>query len=754
MKTRPKRGAGREVPIDVKVRVVEERLRGTPQEDVARAFGVSGAAVSKWLSQFRARGRAGLEPVKRGSKPTPKAGRTVQRERVVALKREHETWGTRRIRDVLERFEALGVSEQTVRRILHDEGLIETPKVAAAREHAPRRFERATPNQLWQSDIFTFRLRRAERLYVCVFMDDHSRFIVGYALAHHQKSALVMEAFERGVAAYGQPAEVLTDNGRQYTVWRGRTEFEEALTRMGIQHIRSRPQHPQTLGKVERFWKTLWDEFLGRTVFAHVVDAQHRLEHFISHYNFQRPHQALDGLVPADRFFKAAAHVRAEIERAVAANELRLALEQPPRKPFYVVGQLGDQRLSISAGEQGLQVHVGDTTQTIPLKEHTDEATTARHFTAAEATEPTDAALANEADGSGRGRAEPRDAGAVGAIGRETGVDGDRGERDLARLLLSARDQGDQRDAARDGTGRGWRFESGRDGIAPPDQGARGQAHARGTSTATRRAALARPAQADDRTCEDATRSAAEDLRDECLDDNILDVGWAERLALVDDDEGQVAAPVSFDGHGDLDAERYDEDRGNSDFDANAGWHERGPLMWERKLAGADALSDGRGEDANGQEPTSHVHTGPRATNRSGPAPALRRDHGSARTDADRQWSGGLDRDVAQSLPDDSPSCDRRDPRDADAQAGGPSGETSAGSGAGGGEHAPQSGAREPDGALGDDRATDGSRERDSFWQGALAAIARAIEEQDQEAERGPGITSEAMQGGDDDGDA
>src|SRR5262245_48513574 len=211
-------------------------------------------------------------------------------------------------------------------------------------------------------------------------MDDHSRFVVGHALAHHQKSALVMEAFERGIATYGQPTEVLTDNGRQYTVWRGKTEFEEALARMGIHHIRSRPQHPQTLGKVERFWKTLWDEFLGRTVFAHYVDAQHRLEHFLKHYNFQRPHQALDGLVPADRFFRAAEHVRAEIERQVNANALRLALEQPPRKPFYVVGQLGDQRLSIAAGESGLEVRVGENSQTIPLKEQSHEATTARRF--------------------------------------------------------------------------------------------------------------------------------------------------------------------------------------------------------------------------------------------------------------------------------------------------------------------------------------------------------------------------------------
>src|SRR5207237_4560857 len=103
-----------------------------------------------------------------------------------------------------------------------------------------RRFERAEPNQLWQSDIFTFLLRRHERLYLAAFMDDHSRFIVSYALAHHQRSTLVLEALQRGIASYGTPREVLTDQGRQYTAWRGETEFEEELRRNGIHHSKSR----------------------------------------------------------------------------------------------------------------------------------------------------------------------------------------------------------------------------------------------------------------------------------------------------------------------------------------------------------------------------------------------------------------------------------------------------------------------------------------------------------------------------------
>jgi len=734
-KKKGSRGGGREIAAAYKLLVVQERMKGTPEEDVASAFGVSKAAVTKWTALFRRHGPSAL------ASKRSKAGRTGLRplktgpvqEKVVELKREHETWGTRRIRDVLARFEAIGVSEQQVRAILHAEGLIDSPSPAKQREHGPRRFERATPNQLWQSDIFTFRLRRAERLYVCVFMDDHSRFIVGHSLAHHQKSALVMEAFERGVAAYGAPTEVLTDNGRQYTVWRGKTEFEEHLARLGVQHIRSRPQHPQTLGKVERFWKTLWDEFLGRTVFAHVVDAQRRLEHFISHYNFQRPHQALDGLVPADRFFKAAAHVRAEIERAVAQNELRLALEQPPRKPFYVVGQLGDQHLSIAAGSTGLEVHVGGKTETIPLKEDNDGPSTARQF-ATQAQEPSDPEMARDNEvGYRRGGPQSGAAGAFGALRRETGDDGDRGRRDLSRLLLPARDQGAQRDAACAGAGVGWRREPGRDGTAPADQAARGEADPGGGRAATSRADAVRAEEADRRrTCEDAAWTSAED-------DNALDAGWAQKLALVDDDEDAVDEEVVHDA--------LDEAAGFVAFDPDAGWRQRGPERWERKLAGADAASDNVADD---QEQTTDVHAGTGAPDGSGSAPTFRGDRRGADPAADGNGGGELAGPLAQSLSDDLSSCADLDDRGDDTQAGGAPGEAGAGGGAGGGERALAAGERGAADEDGGDRARDDGGRFDRFWEDAFAAISAEITREEDE-QRGPRTGTGSDGSGDDD---
>jgi transposase InsO family protein len=268
--------------------VVDEVRAGTPPEDVARAFGVSVPTALRWTTVFEQGGDPALQPKPRAKRlPQPAPAPIV--EAVVTERTKHPHHGTRRIQHVLARFEALGVSEHLVRRILHEEGLL----AAAAPIHerpapVPTRFERAQPNQMWQSDIFSLLLRRHARNYLTGFHDDCSRFVVSHAIAHQQRGDLVLEALDRGIAAFGPPDEILTDQGRQYTAWRGETVFEQELRRLGIRHIMSRPHHPQTLGKIERFWKTLWDEFLSRTVFADYGDCERRLALFVHAYNFER----------------------------------------------------------------------------------------------------------------------------------------------------------------------------------------------------------------------------------------------------------------------------------------------------------------------------------------------------------------------------------------------------------------------------------------------------------------------------------
>ena len=123
-------------------------------------------------------------------------------------------------------------------------------------------------------------------------------------------TALVIEVLEAGIANYGPPEEILTDNGPQYVTWRGKSQFTKQLEKRGIRQIVARPRRPQTLGKIERFWGTLWRELIEAAVFVDLADARERIGHFLDYYNFQRTHTGIDGLVPADRFFDAADQVR------------------------------------------------------------------------------------------------------------------------------------------------------------------------------------------------------------------------------------------------------------------------------------------------------------------------------------------------------------------------------------------------------------------------------------------------------------
>jgi transposase InsO family protein len=143
--------------------------------------------------------------------------------------------------------------------------------------------------------------RQNRRVYLVAFLDDHSRFLVGYGLHASQSAALVLEVFRAALDSYGAPQEVLTDNGSQYVTWRGKSAFSRELEKRGVRQVVASPRHPQTLGKIERFWGTLWRECAEAAIFLDLGDAQRRIGLFIDHSNFQRPHQGIGGLVPADR---------------------------------------------------------------------------------------------------------------------------------------------------------------------------------------------------------------------------------------------------------------------------------------------------------------------------------------------------------------------------------------------------------------------------------------------------------------------
>jgi transposase InsO family protein len=320
---------------------------GLTARDFGALVGITRQSLFEWKKRFDRHGPVGLSDQQRGAPTGSRLTEPTQRA-ILMLKQAHPEWGCERIREVLLRGEGFSASAGAIAHLLRENGYELEDVATTPHEPAVQHFERARPNQLWQTDLFTFLLKRENRrVYLVVYLDDHSRFIVGYGVWASAGGALVREVLEAAIANFGAPEEVLTDNGPQYVTWRGTSAFAKLLERRGIRHLVARPRRPQTLGKTERFWGSLWRECVEAAVFSGLDDARRRVGHFIDHYNFQRPHQGIAGLVPADRYFAAAPQVRETLQARVAANAQDLAVQGTPRKSFYLTGRVGDTDLAL-----------------------------------------------------------------------------------------------------------------------------------------------------------------------------------------------------------------------------------------------------------------------------------------------------------------------------------------------------------------------------------------------------------------------
>jgi transposase InsO family protein len=331
-----------------------------PAGDFAAMVGLSKHTLYAWKKKFEAGGPGALMDKPKGGPRGSRLSDLTQRT-ILMLKQSNPGWGCQRISDMLLRGPALPASPSAVAKVLHEAGYAMEEVSTHAHPQRDTRFERAKPNSLWQTDLFTFILKRQNRrVYLVAFMDDHSRFIVGYGLHASQSSALVIEVLRASLAGYGAPEEILTDNGSQYVTWRGKSAFTRELEKRGVKQIVATPRRPQTLGKIERFWGSLWRECVESAVFIDLGDARQRIGHFIDHYNFSRPHQGIEGLAPADRFFGAASEVKKTLAARVQANALELARHGLPKAPFYLTGQAGGQPFSVHAeGERMILTNAG-----------------------------------------------------------------------------------------------------------------------------------------------------------------------------------------------------------------------------------------------------------------------------------------------------------------------------------------------------------------------------------------------------------
>jgi transposase InsO family protein len=279
-----------------------------PASEFAPLVGVTATTLYGWRKRFEELGPAALLGHRRGQRGSQLPEPT--RRAILMMKQAHPEWGQDRIHDMLIRTEGLEASARAVQRVLLEAGY--EVEEAPTRPHPAKakRFERTRPNELWQTDLFSFLLKRQR----C----------------------------------------------RVHLV------FAKLCERRGIRQIVASPRRPQTLGKIERFWGTLWRELVEGAIFRDLEEARTRLKHFLGYYNFQRTHQGLGGLVPADRYFEAAPEVRATLEKRVADNARSLALHGEPRKGVYLTGRVGGETISLHSeggkvvltGAQGVREEV------------------------------------------------------------------------------------------------------------------------------------------------------------------------------------------------------------------------------------------------------------------------------------------------------------------------------------------------------------------------------------------------------------
>ena len=276
-------------------------------------------------------------------------------ELILSYRREHPSYGFKRIQDLLKQKHLVVVTRKQIRRVLKEAGLLESCDSSFDREETKakgtRRFEAAYPREIWQMDVTYVYISRIPVLYLVVIVDDHSRYCVAAELVRDQRADTMIGVLHNAVTAYGAPQKLLTDQGSGFYSWsREQTRFQEYLDAERIEHVVAEPHSPQSQGKVERLIQTMKEELLSRVKFTGFEDARGQIRSYVQSYNVDRPHQGIGGSRPADRFHG----VAGEVERA----ESELSSRGVDLDRGYVIYKALEHRICVCSRAEGLQVYL------------------------------------------------------------------------------------------------------------------------------------------------------------------------------------------------------------------------------------------------------------------------------------------------------------------------------------------------------------------------------------------------------------
>ena len=271
--------------------------------ELSQHFGISRKTAYKWLQRYRVTGADGL--CDRSRRPHGSPQRTAEdiEQLILSLRDAHTAWGGRKLKRRLEDLGHTGLpSPSTVTAILRRHHRLDAAE--SAKHKAWQRFEHDTPNDLWQMDFKGHFATDNGRCHPLTVLDDHSRYSLRLSACANEQGSTVQGRLTEGFQRYGLPYRMTMDNGPPWgsdadhpytplTVW---------LIHLGIKVGHSRPYHPQTQGKDERFHRSLKAEVLQGQVFRDLAHCQRRFDEWRDIYNLERPHEALGMATPASRY--------------------------------------------------------------------------------------------------------------------------------------------------------------------------------------------------------------------------------------------------------------------------------------------------------------------------------------------------------------------------------------------------------------------------------------------------------------------
>ncbi len=310
--------------------------------EAARELGISRFSIYDWRrkNQLAAEGNDQVSPLA-GEDVDPAVARDA---RILQEWKTHPGLGPSQIRNQLRRA-GVKVSVHTVRVVMDANGYV-MPRTRRTDVH-DRRYEAVRPNQLWHADFLSRHINK-QLIRVLFFIDDYSRFIVGWNIFDEERATAVIETFEGAVARHGRPESMMSDGGGGFWSWRGIAQFTRLLDELSVDQLIAKV--PQVNGKVEVLNANVQKELFNQERFFDLSEAHARLGLWVSFYNFRRTHHALGGiLVPADRYFGRAEEVRAQIEAGRSPEGIGEPLAMSERLVDLV-------RVSSRAGK--LEVHL------------------------------------------------------------------------------------------------------------------------------------------------------------------------------------------------------------------------------------------------------------------------------------------------------------------------------------------------------------------------------------------------------------